>query len=428
MLPDRPVGLPDTGLATEIGSFLDAWAECILRNDAALARGLRTLNYSCTMPDGRVMSLDDEIKTIESNSAAVTAINIDVVEIKEFPKEVVVSLLMSIHCGAGGGIGTYNYKGDIALVKEDGQWRARSLYLQPSLIDNSTSTRPLSTWRKLRLLGRKVRNAGAMPLRSGGFSFQNLAYIPYRSDQDYALPLSVAAQNIYDEHLLPVPPQDLWLGYNYPAHGALHVQTMLDIAQASGCSFSNGDKLLDLGCGAGRMIRHLAPLARDLEIWGADISAEHIYWCQRNLSPPFHFFTNTKVPHLPLADGSFSFIYCGSLFTHIDDLARAWLLEIRRVIKDSGCVYITIHDENTVRLFDAYRSPPPIVEYLRSRPIFDKAKMDSDIFTIGRDERSQVFYTQEWFKRLLSPMFDVVSVTPESYFYQTGVLIRPSSK
>jgi ubiquinone/menaquinone biosynthesis C-methylase UbiE len=218
---------------------------------------------------------------------------------------------------------------------------------------------------------------------------------------------------------------ELWLGYDYLAQGAEHVRRMLAIAAASGYVPADGDQILDLGCGAGRMIRHLAPLAGRCEIWGSDISAPHIFWCTRHLSPPFRFLTNTKTPHLPFADGSFRFIYCGSLFTHIDDLADAWLLELRRLLAPDGRLYVTIHDEHTVALFDAWQDPPPLPRAIREAPAYAEAKAGFDMFTVGRDNHSQVFYTRDYFERMASAGFEILSVTPEAYFYQTAVLMAP---
>lgn len=53
-------------------------------------------------------------------------------------------------------------------------------------------------------------------------------------------------------------------------------------------------------------------------------------------TPSFRFVTTTTLPHLPFADGYFHMIHAGSVFTHIADLAEAWLLEIRRVLARAG--------------------------------------------------------------------------------------------
>jgi len=123
---------------------------------------------------------------------------------------------------------------------------------------------------------------------------------------------------------------------------------MKQILDSSGFSIRDGSRVLDLGCASGRMIRWLVDFAEQCEIWGVDISAEHIIWCQEYLSPPFNFATVTTSPHLPFEDGYFDLIYCGSVFTHISDLADAWLLELKRIMRRDGRLYITVHDKHTV--------------------------------------------------------------------------------
>jgi len=38
-----------------------------------------------------------------------------------------------------------------------------------------------------------------------------------------------------------------------------------------------------------------------------------------------------------------------------------------------------------------------------------------------------VFYARDWFERLLAPMFEVIAIRTEAYFYQTAILIRPKA-
>lgn len=42
----------------------------------------------------------------------------------------------------------------------------------------------------------------------------------------------------------------------------------------------------------------------------------------------------------------------------------------------------------------------------------------------GRDDSAQVFYDAEYFSKMLRPAFDILSVTPEAYFYQTAFLLK----
>jgi ubiquinone/menaquinone biosynthesis C-methylase UbiE len=225
---------------------------------------------------------------------------------------------------------------------------------------------------------------------------------------------------------LPTPPEKLWLGYGktieeWLASGERHVGKMRSILTESGYSFDKGHRVLEMGCAAGRMLRCLHDVADRCEIWGTDISAEHIYWCKQYLSPPFHFFITTTAPHLPFADAYFDVIYAGSVFTHIDDLADAWLLELRRIMKPGGRLYITIHDNDTIRVLT--EQPHDLSKTLNCRKDFFENR-NFAMFTIGRFMRSQVFYDIDYLVRTLKPFFEVMSVTPEAYGFQTGVLLR----
>ncbi|HWT12775.1 MAG TPA: methyltransferase domain-containing protein [Allosphingosinicella sp.] len=255
-------------------------------------------------------------------------------------------------------------------------------------------------------------------------SFPELAYRPYRPGESYVLPAPASSDPDRRKGELPIPPERLWLGYDYRQAGAEHVAKMLEVVRASGFSFDPGDRILDLGCGAGRMIRHLEDLAESCEIWGTDISAEHIFWCREHLSPPFNFATTTKVPHLPFEDRSFRLIYCGSLFTHIDDLADAWLLELQRILAPDGRLYVTIHDKHTLELFEDPRyDAVRVVRHIKSFDVYQRSKRNFGMMTLGRDHVSQVFYDIAFFAKMVRPLFDVLSVTEEAYHSQTAVLL-----
>jgi len=130
---------------------------------------------------------------------------------------------------------------------------------------------------------------------------------------------------------MPLPPQYLRLGYGAADElwlngGKVDIDNMMTVVNSANFGLRKGNRVLDFGCGPGRMIRWFATLAEECEIWGIDISARHIVWCQENLNPPFNFTTVTTQPHLPFEDRYFDFIYCASVFTHIDDRADDWLL------------------------------------------------------------------------------------------------------
>jgi len=189
----------------------------------------------------------------------------------------------------------------------------------------------------------------------------------------------------------------------------------------AGIDLSSCKRVLDLGCGSGRMLRWLDGVRA--EVWGSDVSAPHIVWCQQNLNPPYRFLTNTSCPHLPFESAYFDLIYAGSLFTHISELVDAWLLEIRRLLRGGGAAYVTIHDEHTLRALD--RKPErPLAQRLRSEPEERQFWRSSfGMFTLRRGLNALVFYTDGFVRDSWGSVMPIVSITPEAYDVQSAVLM-----
>ena len=229
---------------------------------------------------------------------------------------------------------------------------------------------------------------------------------------------------------LPIPPKELWLGYGKTnseyLYGKNQIELMLKILADTGFEINKNSRVLDFGCGAGRMIRWLKPLAEMAEIWGCDISSEHIYWASLNLRPPFNFLTNTTVPHLPFSDEYFNLIYAGSVFTHIDDLAMAWLLEMRRILKKDARLYITIQEKHSMEVLknNPLYEKSWIRKYLIENPLFIATKNDYKMIVGLRGPRSQVFYDLDYFTNSVQTFFEVLSVKREAYGFQTALVLR----
>jgi ubiquinone/menaquinone biosynthesis C-methylase UbiE len=266
-------------------------------------------------------------------------------------------------------------------------------------------------------------------------------FYPYKADQvSYILPKPNGQIREGAHFPLPTPPQDLWVGYgttidSFLNSGKIHVATMHRILEASGFCIKEGNRVLDFGCASGRMIRWLNDFAERCEIWGVDITATHIIWCQQHLSPPFNFLTVTTAPHLPFEDCYFDLIYAGSVFTHIDDLADAWLLELKRTLKPGGRLYITVQDKHAADLIMNHPEKVydtgdrfPTDYYLRNLLLsFYKeeliGKEDFAMFTINRGAYSQVFYDIDYLHRHWGRTMNILSVTQEAYGFQTAIVL-----
>jgi SAM-dependent methyltransferase len=229
----------------------------------------------------------------------------------------------------------------------------------------------------------------------------------------------------------PVPPRELWERYGmepreYLETGKQHTERMLKILSAAGFSMEKAERVMDFGCSAGRMVRWLIPYAKSREIWGVDVASKPVHWAMLNLSPPLHFAVNTTVPHLPFEGGTFDMIYCGSVFTHISDLADSWFLELRRVLKSGGYLYLTIHDRHTVDLLFGRDSKYRVAQALRRLDErIGMRKLNYAKFVFAKSPKNtQVYYELEWLRAHWGRWMELVSVTEEAYGFQTALVFR----
>ena len=228
---------------------------------------------------------------------------------------------------------------------------------------------------------------------------------------------------------LPIPPEELWVGYgpdveSYLSEGKNDVAEMVRILEESGVPFKDTNRVLEFGCAAGRMLRHVPEFAPKAELWGVDISAAHIQWCVNNLTPAMHFATTTTIPHLPFEDRYFDFVFGGSVFTHIEDTQQAWLLELGRVLRSLGRLFITIHDEHTVRLLATSSRDHWLAKEMREQFVYTSHKDDFNMIVVGRGTACQVFYNSRYLKTIMPPSLRWVSHSPAAYGYQSAVLLE----
>ena len=231
-----------------------------------------------------------------------------------------------------------------------------------------------------------------------------------------------------------VPPKETWISQKYGKtdedyldSGKRDVQEMLDICNRAGASVELLGHILEFGCADGRMIRWLGHLAGDREIWGTDIDAGRIFWCKQNLGPPFHFITTTTILHLPFEDRHFGFIYAGSVFTHIDNLADAWIAELRRILRPGVKLFMTVHLKSDIGLLNDKYQDSGLAKILRSHPEYEGfVRTDFDMFTIGRSSKSFVFYDLDFLRTSVEPQFRVLSVTEGVRLYQNALLLERS--
>ena len=265
-------------------------------------------------------------------------------------------------------------------------------------------------------------------------------FYPYEADRAFYLLPKVSRDNKTPHAELPIPPLDLrqhaYLGPDseaYLAAGEKYVKKMVDILKTSGVSVEPGMRILDFGCGDGMMVRQFREIAESGEAWGVDINGSQMMWCQRHLSPPFKFVTTTSFPHLPFEEGSFDLIYSFSVFTHICDLAEAWLLELRRILRPGGVLYLTVHDNHTIDLIYKKNRGFQFEQLRDAEKSLSFRDSDFAMFTLnrvpgggieGEGRQAMVFYDIDYLRQHWGNYLKILSATEEAYVHQTAIVLQ----
>jgi SAM-dependent methyltransferase len=158
---------------------------------------------------------------------------------------------------------------------------------------------------------------------------------------------------------LPLPPDELidrvvsgFSDEEADRHRALFLETgrrsLADFEQALtsiGDSTSAHARILEFGCGCGRIMRWMEDIARSSALVGTDIDERAIAWASANL-PFAQFDVNAGVPPTRYADGEFDLILNHSVFTHLDARHQdLWLAELQRITAPQGVLVLSVHGE-----------------------------------------------------------------------------------
>lgn len=131
----------------------------------------------------------------------------------------------------------------------------------------------------------------------------------------------------------------------YFGSGYAMAHTILSIIEDHGADLTKLRRVLDFGCGSGRVIRHFRNID-GLDLYGTDANPNPVQWDRENL-PGVDFRNNQLEPPLEYQDGQFDLIYALSVFTHIPfRWQKPWLDELYRVMAPGGYLYCTVTGAN----------------------------------------------------------------------------------
>lgn len=230
----------------------------------------------------------------------------------------------------------------------------------------------------------------------------------------------------HEKVFAPPPPKHLQIRVvgGYVAGFIDSGYTILDdldaIVGVAGRRLTDFGRILDFGCGCGRMSRALKTRQPQTEVFGTDIDPEAIGWLRNNLS---HLADFRVAPHRPptdYANGFFDFIFGISVMTHLpEDLQFLWLDELRRVTAPDGLVLLTTSGEKNYS-----RLPPDMKRQVETAGFYFLDGTYGQSISLP-DFYQNTFHSFAYIDREWSKYFDVVDKQPARVQgLQDSILLR----
>jgi SAM-dependent methyltransferase len=204
------------------------------------------------------------------------------------------------------------------------------------------------------------------------------------------------------------------------------LHNMLAILARHGKRPGDFSRVLDFGCGCGRVSRFLAYERFKGELIGCDIDPEAIAWCSENISTA-KFIVSPFHPPTSFPDKYFDFIYSISIFTHLSEGDQfAWLSELERITRPGAILILTIQGKNK----NWESLPAEVKEELRLRGIwYDKDNVyfeDNKTFGFKFPESFKLTYhTHDYIKRRWRDHFEILEIAERAISYdQDAICLR----
>jgi len=155
-----------------------------------------------------------------------------------------------------------------------------------------------------------------------------------------------------------------------------------------------GQRILEPGCGSGRLTELLAQAVGDgSEVFACDLSEEMIRIAKKRILPGNVTFHHGSVNEVPLDDGLFDKVICFQVFPHFLDPVRA-LAEIARLLKPGGDLWINhLKSRKVINNFHKNASGVVISHQIPPSEKMSRLLKDADFVKIWVEEDSPHGYS-----------------------------------
>lgn len=173
-------------------------------------------------------------------------------------------------------------------------------------------------------------------------------------------------------------------------------------------------RLLDWGCGSGRVTQFLPELWPGARVTGCDIDGDAVAWCKHHI-PGAKFHVTGPFPPLPFESASFDVALGSSVMTHLTAAVQSrWLQEIHRVLAPGGVLVASAL---------SLGAPKEVQDKLRDCGIVDQRDPVLDGIA-PKDYYRITWQTEEFTRRHWGEMFDILAYRQAGLGTQDLVVMR----
>jgi SAM-dependent methyltransferase len=203
--------------------------------------------------------------------------------------------------------------------------------------------------------------------------------------------------------------------------GAIIFNNVAALLREMGLTWKDFPRILDWGCGAGRLTRYLVgetPCA----VTGVDIDADNVAWCRKTYAGGT-FHTVPLRPPTDLPNGDFDLVFGLSVLTHLQEEDQfLWLRELRRITRPGALLLLSVQGPTQ---FAYNRFPPQLYRRLQSVGYIDLCR-DAALDAVVTDKEyyraamhSRPYIVERW-----GEYFEVVAIFDAIAALQDFVLLR----
>jgi SAM-dependent methyltransferase len=179
-------------------------------------------------------------------------------------------------------------------------------------------------------------------------------------------------------------------------------------------------RVLDWGCGAARLTRHL--MAFNPATLGADIDKDNVAWCNANVGEGRFRHVNLQPP-TSFAAVEFELVTGVSVFTHLDEADQfLWLAELARITRPGAILLMSVRGFGAL----AYERHDPDIGHRLARDHFVVLGQNSDLRDSVSDESyyKDVLHSPEYIYAKWSRYFQILDIIPFLAAPQDVVVMR----